>query len=38
MGCISMAGILPGCAVLGKLTVMYFEGKGRGNLKSHTSS
>lgn len=36
MGCISMAGILPGCAVLGKLTVMCFEGKGRGNLKSHT--
>lgn len=34
----NMAEVFPGCAVLGKLTVIYFEGKGRGKLKSHSLS
>lgn len=34
----NMAEVFPGCAVLGKLTVIYFEGKGRRKLKSHSLS
>lgn len=38
MYCDGMAEIFLGHAVLGKLTVIYFEGKGRGKLKSHSLS
>lgn len=38
MYCDGMAEIFLGRAVLGKLTVIYFEGKGRGKLKSHSLS